>query len=89
MVSCASWLLASSEQTCSSNLHRQLTHFFRKQTKRTKLNKQMQKRKTKKGNLIKTKKIGTVKDLSQEKQEKITNLPPEEESDDSNERSGG
>ena len=75
MVSCASWLLASSEQTCSSDLHRQLTHFFRKQTKWTKLNKQMQKRKPKKGNLIKTKKIGTVKDLSQEKQEKSAKSP--------------
>ena len=67
MVSCASWLLAGLEQTCSSDLHRQLTHFFRKQTKWTKLNKQMQKRKPKKGNLIKTTNIGTVKDLSQEK----------------------
>ena len=91
MVSCASWLLASSEQTCSSDLHRQLTHFFRKQTKWTKLNinRSTTKRKgNKKVQADKCQKEKKSTNLSQKKYKK-QNLPPEEESDDSNERSGG
>ena len=56
----------------------------------TKLNKQEHnKEKGKKGKLTNTKKEKKSTNLSQKIQKKVQNLPPEEESDNSNERGGG